>query len=162
MAFLEVSDGRSTISQSREAVRWARELRARHPVLADRCRAAVIAALETCETSWGLRGDPSPPRIQCVFYLRASVDDELRLAIWRTNRLLCHPELRARAELVVRLGETFQVPELERSVKAGLEEPLPAALTLMRAADEILEFELRLNGLRVTYRAVAGEADDDG
>lgn len=57
----------------------------------------------------------------------------------------------------MRLGETFEVPEMG-FVPAGLGSPLQAALTLMRAADEILQLQLRIDGLKVTYRTAPGDA----
>jgi hypothetical protein len=105
-----------------------------------------------CNVSFGLRDDATPPFLSYVFYLRANIDDESRLAIWRDQRLLVHPQLAQRAEVLVRLGETFEVPELGSSVLAGFDDPLQAAITLMRAADRILDFDFRLDKVNLTYR----------
>jgi hypothetical protein len=73
-----------------------------------------------------------------------------RLAIWRDHRLIVHPELAERAEMLVRLEETVDAPEGSR-IPAGFDEPVQAALTLIRAADRVLEFDLRFDELALSY-----------
>jgi hypothetical protein len=144
------------LRESQHAVRRSSDLRRWHLSLRTRCERSIASALETCDISFGLRDDPAPPSLTYVFYLRANIGDESRLAIWRGERLLIHPELAQRAEVLVRLGETFEVPELGSSVLAGFDEPLQAAITLMRAADRILEFDFRLEKVNLTYRTRSG------
>ncbi len=146
------------IGQSRAAVKRAQQLSAWHSTILERCRTNVVTALEAVETSWSLWDDASAPPVHCRFYLRASVDGEPRLAIWRTNRLLVHPELEKRGRILITLGETFEAPELGSIVPAGFNDPLQAALTLIRAADRVFEFDLRLEELTIRYRAETPES----
>jgi hypothetical protein len=139
------------VHQSRVTVRRTRELCALHERLLHRCATSIAVALDNCEVSCELGRGAVPVPFQCAFYLRARVADHKVLALWRRNQLIVHPRLAERARLVVDLGETFQVGENELSVSAGLGDPLRAALTLMRAADEILEFKYCRDGLDVNY-----------
>jgi hypothetical protein len=83
--------------------------------------------------------------------LRANIGEDSRLAIWRDHRLVVHPELAERAEMLVRLGDTFEAPEAGSQIPAGFDDPIQAALTLIRAADRVLEFDLRLDELVLRY-----------
>jgi hypothetical protein len=89
--------------------------------------------------------------LRYVFYLKANIGGDSRLAIWRDHRLVVHPELAERGEILVRLGETFEAPEVGSRIPAGFDEPVQAALTLIRAADRVLEFDLRLDELVLSY-----------
>jgi hypothetical protein len=142
------------IKDSRETIQRSRDLRAWHSSLVGRCHRTVAGALEMCEVSFSLREgeDDAPLPLRYIFYIRGQVGDCARLAIWRDRQLLVHPELARRAELLVGSGEIFEAPELGAPILAGLDEPLQAALTLMRAADRILEFDIRLNELYLTYQ----------
>jgi hypothetical protein len=62
-----------------------------------------------------------------------------------------HPELAERAELIVRLGDTFDTSEVGTPMSAGFDDPVQAALTLIRAADRVLEFDLRLGEFVLSY-----------
>lgn len=63
------------------------------------------------------------------------------------------PRLLERAKLLVALGEAFSMPGCERTVDAGLDDPLQAALTLVRAADRVIDFRLTLGGFRLSFSA---------
>jgi hypothetical protein len=141
----------SPVRQSRQAVRRSSDLQAWHASLQRRCQVSILSALEKCETSLSLRDDRSPPPLRYVFYLRANVGDDSRLAIWRDRRLLAHPELRARGEVLIDLGETFDSLEAGSPIAAGFDRPLQAALTLIRAADRVLEFDMRLDDINMNY-----------
>lgn len=151
MPFAQSVDVSPHVRQSREAVQQAKELRARHTMLVECVRASNVAGrknLAAAQTLWEQVLARPPAR---HFWLNAAVDGEARFAVWSDNRLIVHPELAARADLVIQLGETFQAPDSEGSVPAGLDEPIQAALTLMRAADHVLDFNLRVDGLTVIY-----------
>jgi hypothetical protein len=148
----------SPVRQSRETVQQAKELSARYATLFECVQASKLAGqknvLAACALQEHISGRP-PAR---YFWLNASVDGHCRFAVWSDNRLIVHPELAARADLVTQLGETFQEPDSGCSVPAGLDEPIQAALTLIRAADRILNFNLRVDGLAVVYPADRGAA----
>ena len=138
-------DASSQVQRAEEAVRRARQLREWHLSVLERCRASVVAALEAGEVNWTLRRDTSQSPTGWRLFLRALVDGQPRLAIWPATRLLVHPELAKRAEVMIQLDRIFQSPEeAECSARADREDPVQAALTLMRAADEILDLDLRL------------------
>jgi hypothetical protein len=149
-------DGSPTDHRSRTAVARAKELNAHYAVLADCYRASKAAGRKNLAVAWSLWEQASTRRAAYLFWMSASVDGERHFAAWSENRLVVHPELEARAEVVVRLGETFEAPEWGCSVPAGFDEPIQAALTLMRAADEIHEFSLRVDDLVVAYRGDGG------
>jgi hypothetical protein len=145
----------TTVRQSRELARRTRELRARNEELFTRCANSIATALDNCEVSFELGHGSLPSTFQCTFLLRARVGDDRVLAVWRTNKLVIHPRLAERASLVIGLGERFKFNARRLSVAAGFESPLQAALTLMRAADEVLEFSFRADGLDFSYRSRA-------
>jgi hypothetical protein len=111
----------------------------------------MTSALEVISTSFELRVESSPPPLNYVFLLRADIGENSRLAIWRDQRLIVHPEFAERAEMLVRLGETFDAPVVGSQIPAGFDNPVQAALTLIRAADRILQFDLRLDELALSY-----------
>jgi hypothetical protein len=150
-----MTESASLVRQSRQTLRRSRRLSAWHASLSNRCQCSIATALERCETSFSLREAPGALQLHYVFYLRANIDDDPRLAIWRDQRLLVHPEWARRAEVLVGLGETF-VAQDGRSIAAGLDNPLQAALTLVRAADRVLEFDIRLDEINMAYRSWGG------
>jgi hypothetical protein len=144
------------VRQSREAVRWAKDLSARYSTLVESFRAFKLADRRNTAAVWTLKEQVSVRPQPRYFWLNASVNGQCRFAVWSDNGLIVHPELAARADVVIQLGETFEAPDSEGSVPAGLDEPMQAALTLMRAADQILNFNLRVDGLAVVYPADRG------
>jgi hypothetical protein len=142
---------RITLEQVRETVRRSRALVRRCQTLLDTCEAAVTRALEACETSRRNGSGSEAPPVACVFYLRGMIAGEPVLAIWRDAVLACHPLWEERAELLVRMGETFEVDGHPVQTPAGLDEPLQAALTLMRAADDVVELRLELDDFTISY-----------
>jgi hypothetical protein len=146
------------VRQSQEVVERAKELSARHATLVECFRASKVAGRQNLAAAWTLWEQISAGPAVRYFWLNASVDGECRSAVWSDNRLIVHPELAARADLLVQLGETFRAPDSDGSIPAGLDEPIQAALTLMRAADQILNFSLRVDGLAVVYPAATGAA----
>jgi hypothetical protein len=141
----------SPIRESRLAVRRSSELRAWHATLVKRHERSIATTLEACNVSFGLKQDQSQLSLRYVFYLRANIGENSRLALWRDHHLLVHPELAERAQMLVRLGDTFDAPEVGSRIVAGFEDPTRAALTLIRAADRVLEFDLRLDDLVLSY-----------
>jgi hypothetical protein len=85
--------------------------------------------------------------------LSASLDGQQVFATWSDNRLIAHRELEDRARLLVGMGEAFRNPDAGPPVPAGLDQPVQAALTLIRAADQVLAFSLRVDELVMDYRA---------
>jgi hypothetical protein len=148
----------AVLTENRETVRRARELTARHAILVDCVRASAAAGRENRAVAWTMWERVSARRAAYLFWLSAYVDGVRRFAVWSDNGLLVHPELAARAALVIQLGETFEAAESACSVPAGLDEPIQAVLTLIRAADQVVEFNLRVDELTVAYRADKGAA----
>ena len=149
--------------------------------LFDRCQASMVAARRSCERATvlvqnativrtharqtrasgarrrGLELRPVRPQasVGCVlFTVVGQVDDVPVRARWIEGEGLDCPDLlRARAEVVVALGETFSDGS-GPPVVASLDEPTPAMLTVLRAASRVTSVEL--NGARLA------EAVEDG
>jgi len=149
---------RRLTAQNRETRATSRMLSALHSAMRDRCEVnnrRALANLETFERylKEGERFLDDPTRrLQCLFSLRSRIGATPTMAIWRDKRLIADPRLLERAQLLVALEERFTVSD-GVSVAAGLDEPLPAALTLIRAADEVLDFHFRLEDFEIAFRA---------
>lgn len=85
-----------------------------------------------------------PERQHRVFKLQAVLGDDVVTAVWQQGRLWADRHLLERAQLLTALDESFELPG-NRPLPAGLGEPLQAALTLMRAADRVLQLEVSLD-----------------
>jgi hypothetical protein len=134
-------------------------LRTRHRALAATCARSVTDALEVCVRSVAFSDDRYTVPLHCAFYLRALVDGLPVLAVWRVATLAVHPALAERARILVELGEVFGAEERVTAVRAGLDTPLQAALTLLRAADEVLDFHMHLDELDVEYRTLTASPE---
>lgn len=71
------------------------------------------------------------------FVLHGRLDAQPVKACWFCGSLLATPVLRARAELLVALGESFNADSESPTVEADLDRPLAAMLTLIRACDQV-------------------------
>lgn len=65
-------------------------------------------------------------------------------ARWHHGHLTADPELWARGELLIKLGESFVAEGIALKVHAGLDEPFAAALTLIRCFDSITKAKIEL------------------
>ena len=78
-----------------------------------------------------------------TFLVVGSVEDAMVRAFWSRRRLVVTPLLRRRAEVLVAMGEQFEVEgPAAPPLVAGLSDPVPALLTLMRACDRLTAVQL--------------------
>jgi hypothetical protein len=66
------------------------------------------------------------------------VDGARVRASWFRGELLATTALRTRADLLMRMRETFQIERGGLTVDAGLDEPLAAMLTRIRGCDHLV------------------------
>jgi hypothetical protein len=71
------------------------------------------------------------------FVVHGWVEGERVRASWFRGSLKASSALRTRADLLVRMGETFCVPRRDGVLEAGLDEPLAAMLTFVRSCDRL-------------------------
>jgi len=88
---------------------------------------------------------PEPRRELIGFTLEGLVDGEPVSARWANGTLQCDPPLRERALLLVDMGEEFVYPDSPRCLAATLDgRPVAVALTLIRACNRVVAFEVDL------------------
>lgn len=97
-----------------------------------------------CHRSRGLRAESTRLQSDIVdagfprwFVVQGLVEGRPVRARWWRGSLQVDQALRTRSELVVELGDEFETPG-GRVIRADLERPLPAMLTLLRACDRAL------------------------
>jgi hypothetical protein len=77
-----------------------------------------------------------------TFRVSGLVDERPAQAWWvPAHGLVCGDELRARAELVVAMGDTFSGAD-SRVVEASLADPSAAMLTVLRAMSRVTSLEI--------------------
>ena len=99
------------------------------------------------------------------FVVRGSIGEQRVRAAWFCGGLEATTALRVRADLLVRLGETFQTQREGPIVLAGLEEPLAAMLTVIRSCDRLLDARfgpVEPRQLGVRYQRSDQRADSEG
>lgn len=78
------------------------------------------------------------------FELIGRVGRDVVSATWRDGQLVADAALVRRADLLVGMGETFAAERGKLRVVAGLDEPLAAALTLIRSFDAVVRAKIEL------------------
>jgi hypothetical protein len=114
----------------------SRQLRLR----ADRARARADDAVRRsqaliADTAAILAAVPSPDRLG-YFMVCGRVEGRPVWAMWAGGHLSRSPALRARAEVLVAMGEQFCYEDSPAVITAALDEPLAALLTTIRACDQ--------------------------
>lgn len=110
------------------------------------CFRATVAgerSIEAREAARRLRTEAAALGWPRTFLVVGVVDGLAVRAFWSRRHLVATPRLRRRAELLVAMGESFEVEApAHPPVYAGLDEPIPALLTLMRACDQVNAVQL--------------------
>jgi hypothetical protein len=84
------------------------------------------------------RSAPGSTSAVRFFVLRGEVDGAPVTGRWLAGTLMTSPELHRRAELLVQLEERFEMGMGGGgTIPAGLSQPMPALLTLVRACDRL-------------------------
>jgi hypothetical protein len=110
------------------------------------CFRATVASersLQIREVARRLRSEAAGHGWPRTFLVVGTVEDMSVRAFWSRRRLVVSNPLRRRAEVLVAMGERFEVEGPDTApVTAGLEDPVPALLTLMRACDRVTAVQL--------------------
>jgi hypothetical protein len=155
---LAVVGDAALIARCRASVSTARQLSLRHSSLTSHWQTNLqafldgLARFETNLQTCRLHDGSAPAPLTCVFWLRCRVNEAQAFAVWREARLLADPRLVDRARMLIDLNETFALADRDYVVAAGLDEPLQAALTLVRAADHVLDFRFSVDDLDVSFQ----------
>lgn len=107
-------------------------------------------ALRACDRSAGLRtrssvliSEARASRCEATprwFRVAGTVDGQPGRVLWWRGRMSCSDELRARAEVIVGMGDTFESESHE--VAASFDQPVAALLTFVRAFDHVRAVEM--------------------
>ncbi len=93
-------------------------------------------AVELTSSSRRLRQARSRTALR-YFVLHGDVAGQQVRAVWSRGALMATAELRRRGDVVVALGERFEVPDTDRTIAADLTRPAAALLTMIRACDRV-------------------------
>jgi hypothetical protein len=161
-------DGASPVQISRWSRQYAQRARAASTALRQRCSVAVERSLTlweqaldaqyACQASAARRHAAATRSDGALdaFGVEGLLDGQPVAAAWSRGRLACDPALRARAELLVDLGEVFFDDQGQPRYQASLNGPaLAVALTLVRACD-------RVTTLALGVPRPPGAAEQDG
>lgn len=77
-----------------------------------------------------------------MFLVRGAIDGKAVRAVWCRDTLVCNSTLRHRAELLVAMGEEFELEPGGPVLAASLDVPTAAMLTLIRACDDVHAVQL--------------------
>lgn len=131
-----------------------RSVRAREAAAASLRRAAVaqVQARHSCVRAERLVHDVRSRRLRTTttapddgelsWWIEGAVDEHTTQAWWADDRLHCDPEVRARAEVVVDLGERVGSQAGGPGPVAALDSSTAALLTVIRALSRIDAVEL--------------------
>jgi hypothetical protein len=82
------------------------------------------------------------PTIDLPFLVRGLVDGRPAVAVWADGRLHADPELRRRAEVIVGMGDRFELDGGEYACHASLRGGFATVLTVMRAFSIVTDVEI--------------------
>ena len=158
-------DDAAPVLVSQRLRQYAQRVRADSAALRQRCSAAQACSRTVWDRALGVHdacqqaaaGRPAaaarPDGALDAFQVEGLLDGQPVAAGWAWGRLACDPVLRARAELLVDLGEVFFDHEGRPRYQASLDGPaLAVALTLVRACDRVTGLALGLPKPQVNGR----------